>query len=166
MRARAPAQTERAGAVSRLAAFFVDAVILSLSVRSAAWLLRGAARVLGRYAPPVDLSAVLLALGPLIVAVYLVAFWATIGQTPGKWLLGIKIVSVEGAGRLTVGRAVVRLIGYIVSALPCYLGFLWILGPQRRGWHDRLAGTAVTYVRRSVYRPVAPLGPSRALFRL
>jgi uncharacterized RDD family membrane protein YckC len=36
----------------------------------------------------------------------------------------------------------------VVSALPCYLGFLWILGPQRRGWHDRLAGTEVVYVAR------------------
>src|SRR6185436_10510230 len=136
----------------RLGAFFVDALILSVSVRSVAWLLRGAARVLGRFAPPVDLSAILLALGPLIVAVYLVAFWATIGQTPGKWLLGIRVVPIGGVRRISVRRALLRLVGYVVSALPCYLGFLWILGPQRRGWHDRLAGTAVTYVRRSAFR--------------
>jgi uncharacterized RDD family membrane protein YckC len=163
--ARGAIETERAGAVSRLGAFFVDALILSVSVRSVAWLLRGAARMLGRFAPPIDLSAVLLALGPLIVTVYLVAFWATIGQTPGKWLLGIRVVPVEGARRLSVGRALLRLVGYVVSALPCYLGFLWILGPQRRGWHDRLAGTAVTYVRRPAYRPLASLVPSRPAFR-
>ena len=138
---------QRAGAVTRLAAFFADAVVIAVCLRSAAWLLAGTARVLGHFAPPVNLKRLVLALAPLLIAVYNVAFWRTIGQTPGKWLMGIKVVPVEG-GRLRLGRAVIRLAGYLVSALPFYLGCLWILGPQRRGWHDRLAGTEVRYVRR------------------
>ncbi len=103
--------------------------------------------MLRRFAPPFDLGALLLALVPLVVFGYNVGFWWLTGQTPGKWLLGIKVVPV-GGGRLTFGRAVVRTLGYVVSAVPCYLGFLWILGDDRRGWHDWLARTEVVYVPR------------------
>jgi uncharacterized RDD family membrane protein YckC len=142
---RAP--RERAGFVSRLSAYFVDALILAVTIRGTAWLFDGAERMLGRFAPPVDLSALVIILAPLIVAVYLVAFWTTFGRTPGKWLLGLEVVPLEG-GPLTFKRSLMRLVGYVVGSLPLYLGFLWILGPQRRGWHDRLARTEVDYVRR------------------
>jgi uncharacterized RDD family membrane protein YckC len=136
---------QRAGIVSRAGAFAVDAVILALSVRATVWILDHAARGLRRFAPPVDLGALVITIGPLLAAIYLVAFWSVLGQTPGKMLIGVKIVA-RGGAPIGVLRALVRLVGYVVSALPCYLGFLWILGPQRRGWHDRLADTEVVYV--------------------
>jgi uncharacterized RDD family membrane protein YckC len=141
------ARPERAGVVTRFAAFFMDAVILTVSIHVVDWLLRAAARTLGRLAPPVNLNAILVAMVPFIVALYLFVFWSALGQTPGKWFMGIKIVPVEG-GRLRPGRALLRLAGYVLSSLPVYLGFVWILGPRRRGWHDILAHTEVTYVRR------------------
>jgi uncharacterized RDD family membrane protein YckC len=133
--------------VSRLAAFFVDAVVLAVSLHTTAWLTRATARALGRLAPPVNLSAIVATIAPFLVGGYFLLFWSILGQTPGKWLMGIKIVPI-GGGRLRPGRALVRLVGYILSALPVYLGFVWILGPKRRGWHDLLAHTEVTYVRR------------------
>lgn len=48
---------------------------------------------------------------------------------------------------MTLRRAVLRLVGYLLSALPFYLGFLWVMGPRRMAWHDRLARTQVIYVR-------------------
>jgi len=151
----------RAGAVSRFGAFLIDAVILAAGVRTTAWLLGGLSRILGRFAPPIDLDALVIAMFPLTAAVYLVAFWRATGQTLGKWLLGLQIVTRRG-GPLTMRHALVRLAGYILSALPLYLGFLWILGPERRGWHDRLAGTEVVYLRR---RPVADAGARSTLRR-
>ena len=135
----------RAGLVSRTGAFAVDAVILAVSLRLTAWILTGTAHALRRFAPPVDLGALVLASTPLVVAIYLVTFWTVLGQTPGKWLLGVKVVA-KGGGPVGLRRSLVRLVGYVLSALPCYLGFLWVLGPQRRGWHDRLADTEVVYV--------------------
>jgi uncharacterized RDD family membrane protein YckC len=64
-----------------------------------------------------------------------------------------------GAARL--GRAAIRFAGYLLSALPFYLGFLWVLGPERRGFHDRLAGTEVVYTRRP--RRKAPRPDERSL---
>ena len=144
----------RAGLVSRTGAFAMDAVILAVGLRMTAWILTGTAHALHRFAPPVDLGALVLASTPLVIATYLVTFWTVLGQTPGKWLMGVKVVA-KGGGPIGLRRSLVRLVGYLVSALPCYLGFLWILGPQRRGWHDRLAGTEVVYVatrRRAVPR--------------
>jgi uncharacterized RDD family membrane protein YckC len=136
---------QRAGFFSRLGAFVADALLVALALRTAQWLLDGLARNLGRLAPPIDLAAVLRAASPLLIVAYLVGAWSTRGQTPGKWLFGLRVVPV-GGGRLTVRQALLRVAGYALSALSFYVGFLWVLGPQRRAWHDRLAGTEVVYV--------------------
>jgi uncharacterized RDD family membrane protein YckC len=73
---------------------------------------------------------------------YLVLFWAR-GQTPGKWLLGVKIVRPDGnpPGML---RAALRFVGYIIASLPLKIGLLAILwDEQGKGWHDHIAGTLV-----------------------
>jgi uncharacterized RDD family membrane protein YckC len=136
----------RAGFVTRLGAFVVDAAILTLGIRGTIWLLDVNFRVLRRFAPPVGLTTIVLLASPLVVALYEIFFWRLRGQTPGKWLLGIRVVAL-GGGRVSVGRAIVRVLGYLVSALPIYLGFLWILGPDRRGFHDHLARTEVVRAR-------------------
>ena len=139
----------RAGFVTRFAAGIADAVILFVFLRGAVWLSSASANVLRRFAPPVDLATLVILGAPLIVALYHVVFWRLSGQTPGKWLLGIRVTPI-GGGKLPLRRAVLRLVGYLFSALPFYLGFLWILGPERRGFHDRLARTEVVYARQPV----------------
>jgi uncharacterized RDD family membrane protein YckC len=159
MLAPAPAASPRAGFVTRLAAALADALILLVLLRGSAWFLTAAAKVLRRFAPPVNLGTVVLVCAPLIVAAYQVAFWRLRGQTPGKWLLGVRVVPV-GGGKLPLGRALLRLGGYLLSALPFYAGFLWILGPERRGLHDRLARTEVVYARERTRRRPAEGTPS------
>lgn len=58
----------------------------------------------------------------------------TVGSTPGKRLLGLRVVAVQGLGRLTAGRALLRtvLLGLAVPAL------VW--DRDSRGLHDRLSG--------------------------
>src|SRR4029079_11107469 len=115
----AVAMTVRAGFVSRMGAFVVDAAIVAVVRRTTVWILEGTAETLRKFAPPVDLGSFVLGLAPLLIAIYLVAFWAVLGQTPGKWLLGVKIVAT-GGGPVGLRRALVRLVGYVVSAIPCY----------------------------------------------
>jgi uncharacterized RDD family membrane protein YckC len=161
-----PGATLRAGVITRLAAVAIDVIILFACLRGTVWFIQVTDRVLRRFAPPVDVGTVIVAIAPLIVGAYHVLFWRFGGQTPGKWLLGVKVVA-QGGGRVSLLRALVRLVGYLLSALPLYLGFLWILGPRRRGWHDVLAGTEVVYVSRRgppESRPLLSLGAvSRAL---
>jgi len=78
---------------------------------------------------------------------YVAAFTAAGGQTIGKMLTGIRVVtSEEGAltDRVPVGPSALRAVGYLISALPAGLGFLPVLlSAERRGLHDRLAHTRV-----------------------
>jgi uncharacterized RDD family membrane protein YckC len=84
----------------------------------------------------------------LIVLLYFVFFWSLVGYTPGKALLGLRIVRQDGRP-LSVRRALVRYLGYWVSAIPLFLGFIWVLvDRQHEGWHDKIADTHVIYIPR------------------
>jgi uncharacterized RDD family membrane protein YckC len=150
----APPDGPRAGFVTRFLATAIDAGVISVILGATAWLLDVTARALRRFAPPVDLVALLGALAPLLVAIYHVGFWTAVGQTPGKWVLGIHVTRRDGR-RLTAGRALLRWLGYGLSALPLYLGFIWILGPRRLGFHDILARTEVRHLPQEVPRESA-----------
>ena len=78
----------------------------------------------------------------IIAVLYIIGGWVKSGFTPGKKIMGLRIVNSEGQPP-SVGQAILRYIGYMVSALPFYLGFFWILGSEKRGWHDMMAGTYV-----------------------
>lgn len=79
--------------------------------------------------------------GPVAV---IIACWARLGATPGKFLLGLKVVDARSGGPLTWRQAALRAGGYVLSALPLYAGFLWALADREgRALHDRLAGTRV-----------------------
>jgi uncharacterized RDD family membrane protein YckC len=68
----------------------------------------------------------------------------TEGGTLGQRLLGVRVVTVDGE-RVGVLMAFVRIVALVGLAIPPLgLGVLWMLDqPQRRGWHDLLAGTVV-----------------------
>ena len=73
-----------------------------------------------------------------------IVFWRYCGATPGKLALGMKIVDASTGQPPTTARLLVRFLAYIVSALPLYLGFLWVaIDRRKQGWHDKIAGTIV-----------------------
>jgi uncharacterized RDD family membrane protein YckC len=75
---------------------------------------------------------------------YNIGFWMLAGQTPGKRLMGLRIVRTDGE-RITIGAAIRRWVGYWLSAI-LFLGYLWVLVDDRRqALHDKLAGTLVVY---------------------
>ena len=91
----------------------------------------------------------LLPKGPLLAflfvqnAGYLVAFTAG-GQTLGKMLAGIKVVSDGSDEGLDLGRAALRTAVWVLLAVPAGLGFLTALfSNDHRGLHDRFAQTRV-----------------------
>lgn len=82
----------------------------------------------------------------LLIGVVVVGFWRHGGATPGKLALGLKVVDARTGARPSTGRLVLRFLCYLVSALPLYLGFLWIAVDRRKqGWHDKIAGTVVIH---------------------
>jgi uncharacterized RDD family membrane protein YckC len=90
------------------------------------------------------------ALVELVVGVgYYTYFWTSTGQTLGKMAMGLKVVKADGGDLLDFGGAIIRYIGYIISGIPVFLGFLWALwDPKHDTWHDKIAGTKVIKVER------------------
>jgi uncharacterized RDD family membrane protein YckC len=150
-----------AGFTSRALAFIIDSAIIGISLITVSWILSvtvtmlqvrtilgfslkaitGSAQFLDVLFGPTVVSAATL----LYIAGYHLFFLLLIGQTPGKTLMGLKVVRLNGK-RLDGWHALLRVLGYAVSALPLYLGFVWVfIDDRRQAWHDKLAGTCVVY---------------------
>jgi uncharacterized RDD family membrane protein YckC len=69
------------------------------------------------------------------------------GQTIGKRALGIRVIDFGTGGPIGFGRAVIRYLGRIVSTIPCFLGYFWMLwDKERQCWHDKFANDVVVPV--------------------
>ena len=80
----------------------------------------------------------------LVTIFYFPWFWSRGGQTPGMKALEIRVVRDADGGPVTGGKAILRLVGFWISAWVLYIGFAWILvDSRRRGWADLFAGTCV-----------------------
>ena len=74
---------------------------------------------------------------------YYVFFQARSGQTLGKKIMGIRIISADGSSP-GKGRCFLRFIGYWISSLILYIGFLMPLWDQnKQALHDKMANTYV-----------------------
>lgn len=72
---------------------------------------------------------------------YFGAFTAIIAATPGLLWMGIEVRSLAG-GPPTVGQAIWRAFGCLVSASALLLGFAWaLLDSESLTWHDRMSDT-------------------------
>jgi len=69
---------------------------------------------------------------------------STFGGTWGKLATGTQITASDG-GKISFWRAFFRnRIGYVISGIILWLGFIWILiDKERRAWHDMAADTLV-----------------------
>lgn len=66
--------------------------------------------------------------------------------TPGKWLLGLRIVDSNTFEPLPRWRYAFRFLTYLPACAPLMLGIFWMsFNKRRRGWHDMLARTVVIH---------------------
>ena len=123
---------EKVGFGTRFVAFIIDAILLGVINQIVASVFGGG--------DPTRVSG----LTTLIGIAYIVGLWTYWGgQTIGKKAMGIKVVKADGTPFGLV-PAIIRYVGYIVSAVVILLGFIWILfDPNKQGWHDKIAGTYV-----------------------
>jgi uncharacterized RDD family membrane protein YckC len=138
-----------AGLVTRLAADAFDALVLGTMFFSLHFGLRALGAVM------VVSPRFLFVLGDWIrwtasvflIPTYHVLFWIYDGRTPGKWLLGIRVVTSKG-GPIGPSRAILRFLAISVSIAPLLAG-MWAIAfdKRRRAFHDRIAATLVVYDR-------------------
>jgi uncharacterized RDD family membrane protein YckC len=136
------------GLVTRVIAFALDAAIINLLAIVAA---AGVALALSVLHLPNSLDPVLVALGGAAYLLwtigYFVVFWSSTGETPGDRVMRIRVCVADGGGPPRPSRALLRMVGLLLAAIPLFAGFLTILvDPRRRGVHDMLAGTVVVAV--------------------
>ena len=69
-------------------------------------------------------------------------FIGLFAQTPGMWIASLRCVSVRTGGRIGIFRAALRgvLLALVIPAL--------VMGPDRRGWHDKAAGSVMVFAPR------------------
>jgi len=66
------------------------------------------------------------------------------GMTPGKKLLGMRVIKEDGTSAGFFTMLIREWIGKAISGLILSLGFLWILFDRdKQGWHDKLMSTYV-----------------------
>ncbi len=88
------------------------------------------------------------ALETVLFAFLVIPLWKYRGATPGKMILGMKVVDAKTLGTPTNAQLVKRYFGYVLSSIPLGLGFVWIaFNEKRQGWHDMIADTLVIYPR-------------------
>ena len=134
------------GLVTRALAFGIDALIIDLVAAGVATIVVLALNLLQ---VPSKIDTALAAIGAVALilwaAAYFVTFWSTTGQTPGARVMRFRVLA-PGAERGHIGprRAIVRLIGMTLAAIPLLAGY-WIVlfNDRRRGLHDYIAGTVV-----------------------
>jgi uncharacterized RDD family membrane protein YckC len=122
--------TEFASISSRLIALILDGVVLGI-VTGAIYSLLGATRIEG----------ILTFLFTILYQWYFLTKYN--GQTPGKMILGIRVIKTDGSP-LSDTDAIIRALGYSLNWV--LLGFGWLLAywsNNRQGLHDILAKTYV-----------------------
>jgi uncharacterized RDD family membrane protein YckC len=136
----------RAGFWARFAALFIDSIVVAII--PIVVIAIGAA----------SSSRGVLAFGYLLYFLGYIAYFVYFeggptGQTPGKRMLGIRVVDFNNAGPIGYGRAFVRLIGRLIAGFFCYLGYLWMLwDKEKQCWQDKMANDVVVPVQ---YYPVS-----------
>jgi uncharacterized RDD family membrane protein YckC len=97
----------------------------------------------GIFALGMQVMAIYQAITLFLDMAYFTYFHGTTGQTPGKRLMGLRVVGDTGEP-ITLGTAFLRWVGYIISFVPLCMGFLWVgVDRRKQGWHDKIAGTVV-----------------------
>jgi uncharacterized RDD family membrane protein YckC len=95
-------------------------------------------------ADAVRLGPLDLALSVVFPALAIILFWMLRSATPGKIVVGAKIVDARTGGPPSKAQCIGRYFGYFVSTFPLCLGLVWVgIDARKQGWHDKLAGTVV-----------------------
>jgi uncharacterized RDD family membrane protein YckC len=87
----------------------------------------------------------------VLTFIYFVAFETTQGATPGKKLLGMRVLGPAGAPKPTAAQSAVRNAFTLLSAVPYFGGLLAVIAaiviavtingsPTKQGKHDEMAG--------------------------
>jgi uncharacterized RDD family membrane protein YckC len=139
------AQPEYVGFWARVGASLIDSILMAI-------ILVPFARLFGvgmdiesalRFDSPANIMV-----NGILPAIAVILFWMYRQATPGKMLIGAKIVDEKTLGKPSTGQLIGRYFAYYLSTIVLLLGFIWVgFDARKQGWHDKLAGTLVIKAR-------------------
>jgi uncharacterized RDD family membrane protein YckC len=101
----------------------------------------------------IGVAAMMIHLGSFFLplfAAYCVVLWALRGTTIGGIICGLKVVRLDDRP-VDWSVAIVRALAAFLSFAVVGLGFIWVaFDDQRQSWHDKIAGTTIVKVPKSV----------------
>jgi uncharacterized RDD family membrane protein YckC len=142
-----PIERPYAGLVTRAIAFGLDAALIN-AVAALVGLTVGLALSVLHLPAHVDeaIAAVMAVLWIGWSISYFAFFWASTGQTPGDRVMQIQVVDMHRRGPIKPVRALIRVGGLLLAALPLLAGYLMMLYDKRaRCLQDHLARTVVIH---------------------
>jgi uncharacterized RDD family membrane protein YckC len=88
------------------------------------------------------------AIGLLVVGILYLSQLGKTGQTWGRKIVGVKVVTKDTGAPIGFARALGRtLLESTISSAICYLGFLWMLWDKdKQTWHDKIVNSVVVKV--------------------
>lgn len=83
-------------------------------------------------------------LAVVVASFYFLYLNGSVGQSPGKRLIGIKVIGERTGQPIGGGLGIVRGLAHFVDAIICYVGFLWPLWDDRKQTlADKIMSTVV-----------------------
>jgi uncharacterized RDD family membrane protein YckC len=135
-----------AGFWIRFVAYLIDALIVGFaSVAIQAVLIPGLRLGSSRPSTAAALAAVGIAylVGLALAVTYEALFVSKLGATPGKMVVGLKVVRPDG-GPVSLGRAAGRYFAKLLSAIILLIGFIMAgFDKEKRALHDMIVDTRV-----------------------
>lgn len=128
----------RASFWQRLVAAIADGILINIVSGILAALVGSP----GSFAEPAPVASGLQLL--LSVAYYVYFHGSPSGQTLGKKAMKIRVLGADDGNPIGYGRAALRWLGSILSAIPLLLGYFWMLwDDNKQTWHDKIATSIV-----------------------
>lgn len=134
---------EYAGFWIRVLANILDSLIIGLVVFPLAFL-AGATGLIDSETMTTDSFGIIDVLLQVISLVFYVVFWVKFAGTPGKRILKLKVLDADTGENLTVGKAIIRYVVYVISYIALLIGLIWVaFDKKKQGWHDKAANSVV-----------------------
>ena len=87
-----------------------------------------------------------------VVITFYAGFWRRGGQTLGMRAWHLRLEASDGSA-VTLRQCLLRILAAVPAWAPLGLGVAWLLiDPQKLAWHDRLSGTRVVVLPKSLAR--------------
>jgi uncharacterized RDD family membrane protein YckC len=133
---------EQAGFGLRYGAWMFDFLITLIALMTSTFIVTALSResVVASKTPLLIVAGITL----LLFILNFVVLAGSNGQSAGMRILGIYIARVDGRPFTMKDAALRHLVGYPLSTVVFFLGFLWMLwDPRQQGWHDKIAKTII-----------------------